>query len=231
MAITGITVNLYEDTNGNGVIDAGTDALVATTTTNGSGIYGFPAWPPASTTSWMWWTPASPPTSVHDRWVADHRRPAPRANLSGAYLTADFGYFKLVPGAIGDQVFEDNNGNGTYEAGTDQPLANVTVSLYRDTNGNGVLDAGEPLLQTDSSDALGIYGFANLPAGDYIVVVDSADPDVPAGLLPVTSQYATNLTAGETDYTLDFPFAPLLQKSVDPATPRRRAIHWTTPST
>ncbi len=76
--------------------------------------------------------------------------------------------------------------------------------------------AGEPLLQTDSSDSLGVYGFENLPAGDYIVVVDAADADVPTGLFPVKGQYATNLTSGETDNTLDFPFAQLLQKSVTP---------------
>ena len=42
LPIAGITVNLYEDTNGNGVIDAGVDALVATDVTDASGIYGFP---------------------------------------------------------------------------------------------------------------------------------------------------------------------------------------------
>ena len=220
VGIPGITVNLYEDTNGNGVIDAGVDALVATDDHGCQRHLRLPQ--------------PGHRLQLHrgcggrrhhqllrssNPWVATTADPRPVPNLSGAYLTADFGYFKLVPGAIGDQVFEDKNGNGTYEAGTDQPLANVTVSLYRDTNGNGVLDAGEPLLQTDSSDALGIYGFANLPAGDYIVVVDSADPDVPAGLSTVIGQYATNLTAGETDNTLDFPFAQLLQKSVSPTTP------------
>ncbi len=118
---------------------------------------------------------------------------------------------------MGDQVFIDNNGNGVYDLGTDQPLPDVTVSLYRDTNGNGVLDAGEPLLQTDVSDSLGVYGFENIPAGDYIVV-DSADPDVPGGLFLITGQYATNLSSGETDLTLDFPFKQLVQKSVTPTT-------------
>ncbi len=217
LPISGITVNLYEDTNGNGVIDAGVDAFVATTTTDVNGIYGFPNLATGfdyivdvdqtgidayfATTGWALTTPAEP-------YHVD--------NLSGAYLTADFGYYKLVPGALGDQVFIDENGNGTYEAGTDQPLADITVSLYRDTNANGILDAGEPLLQTDVSDSLGVYGFENIPAGDYIVVVDSADPDVPGGLYPIKGQYATNLTSGETDNTLDFPFAQLVQKSVTP---------------
>ncbi len=219
LPIAGITVRLYEDTNGNGVIDAGTDVLVATDVTDASGIYGFTNLATGfdyivdvdqtgidayfATTGWALTTTAEP-------YHVD--------NLSGAFLLADFGYYKLVPGALGDQVFIDNNGNGVYDLGTDQPLPDVTVSLYRDTNGNGVLDAGEPLLQTDVSDSLGVYGFENIPAGDYIVVVDSADPDVPGGLFPITGQYATNLSSGETDLTLDFPFAQLVQKSVTPTT-------------
>jgi len=39
--IDGVTVRLYEDTNGNGVIDPGQDALIATTTTGGGGNYSF----------------------------------------------------------------------------------------------------------------------------------------------------------------------------------------------
>ncbi|RUA15229.1 MAG: hypothetical protein DSY55_06750, partial [Clostridia bacterium] len=39
--IDGITVQLYRDTNGNGVFDPGTDTLVDTTTTSGGGFYQF----------------------------------------------------------------------------------------------------------------------------------------------------------------------------------------------
>ncbi|MFO1062305.1 MAG: SdrD B-like domain-containing protein [Pirellulales bacterium] len=39
--ISGVTVQLYADTNANGTYDAGTDTLNSTTTTNGSGIYSF----------------------------------------------------------------------------------------------------------------------------------------------------------------------------------------------
>ncbi|HEY0311187.1 MAG TPA: tandem-95 repeat protein [Allosphingosinicella sp.] len=39
--INGVTVKLYVDSNSNGVYDAGTDALVATTTTAGGGFYTF----------------------------------------------------------------------------------------------------------------------------------------------------------------------------------------------
>ncbi|HUG70255.1 MAG TPA: SdrD B-like domain-containing protein [Pirellulaceae bacterium] len=39
--ISGVALSLYSDTDGNGSFTAGTDTLVATTTTNGSGVYLF----------------------------------------------------------------------------------------------------------------------------------------------------------------------------------------------
>ena len=38
--IAGVTLNLYRDVNGNGMLDGG-DTLIATQTTNGSGVYQF----------------------------------------------------------------------------------------------------------------------------------------------------------------------------------------------
>ncbi len=43
--VAGVTVKLYADSNGNGVFDPGTDALIATTTTDGFGAYLFAALP------------------------------------------------------------------------------------------------------------------------------------------------------------------------------------------
>ena len=76
----------------------------------------------------------------------------------------------------------------------------------RDLNGNGVIDPGEPLLATDTTDANGIYGFSNLAAGAYVVVVNTADPDLPGGLATTLNPQGVNLASGETNNDIDFPF-------------------------
>ncbi len=42
MGIAGVTVNLYSDVNGNGVLDAGDGSAIATSTTGDGGVYAFP---------------------------------------------------------------------------------------------------------------------------------------------------------------------------------------------
>ena len=62
-------------------------------------------------------------------------------------------------GSIGDRVWNDTNGNGVQDAG-ENGVPNVSVIL-RDCAGNTV--------QTTTTNASGIYSFANLAAGCYVV--------------------------------------------------------------
>ncbi len=73
-------------------------------------------------------------------------------------------------GYISGRVFQDNNvaPNGTYDSGTDTPLAGVTVNLR---------DAGDNIIATTVTDALGNYQFTGLAAGTYSV----EQPNQPAG--------------------------------------------------
>jgi len=82
--------------------------------------------------------------------------------------------------SVGDLVWRDDNRDSLKGAG-EPGISNVTVRLYHDTNSNGALDAGEPLFGTTQTDGSGIYGFANLPDGRYLVEVDVLDDDLPAG--------------------------------------------------
>jgi uncharacterized repeat protein (TIGR01451 family) len=68
-------------------------------------------------------------------------------------------------GYIGGKVFKDNSvvPNGTFQSGTDTPIAGTTVELH---SGNSC--AG-PLLATATTDVLGNYLFASLAAGTYSV--------------------------------------------------------------
>ena len=117
-------------------------------------------------------------------------------------LDQDFGY---TYGSIGDQLYVDNDGSGTFNAG-DTPIGGVTVTLI-DGIGN--------IIMTETA-ADGTYLFDSLPAGMYDVVVDINDPDFPAdvantvdpdGMNDSTSNL--NLGVGEDNLDQDFGYEPL----------------------
>ncbi len=91
---------------------------------------------------------------------------------STSVLTADFGFGAL--GAIGDTIFMDSNANGTQDW-NEQGITNVFVNLYIDSNSNGVYEVQE-LYGTKVTTTNGAYLFTALPAGSYIVVVDTNSP-------------------------------------------------------
>ena len=215
VGIPNVTVNLYEDTNGNGVIDAG-DALIGTTSTGASGVYSFPNL--AEGLSYIVDVDqADPDIATYFAGGAIQQStvdPRPVQGLTGAYTAADFGFYKVVPGSIGDKVWYDADADGVVDP-TEAGLAYVDVKLYQDTNGNGVVDAGEPLLATTTTDANGVYSFNNLPAGTYVVDVVENDPDVPASLAPTRDPIAVTLGVAQAKTDVDFPFVQALTKSVD----------------
>ncbi|MFZ2521001.1 MAG: DNRLRE domain-containing protein, partial [Anaerolineae bacterium] len=227
VGIDGVTVTLYEDTNGNGVIDPGQDALIGTTTTSGGGNYSFTGLDP--TRSYIV-AAADGPGSAVDAYFANPYAsstggggssnqavsPADFTAQGNAVTDADFGYFGQTPGSIGDTVCIDADGDKDCD-GSDQGLAGVTVTLYRDANSDGVPDPGE-LVTTTSTDAAGHYLFDTLGPGSYIVVVDTGDPQIPAGYLPSTAdQVAVTLAVAQNRTDVDFPFGRVLTKAVSPA--------------
>ena len=221
--IPNVTVWLYEDSDGDGVITPGVDARVATTQSNASGDYAFTNL--AEGVSYLVKVDKTDPDiqgyfntkyGSGTAYQISTLEVSPSPNLAGSDLDNDFGFWRAQPGSIGDQVFIDKNADGAYNAG-DVVLPNVTVSLYQDTNGNGVLDAGEPLLKTTSTDVNGQYTFGSLGPGKYIVDVDQNDPDLPGGLSATKDLLAATLTAGQNRTDIDFPFVSVLTKSVDKA--------------
>jgi uncharacterized repeat protein (TIGR01451 family) len=209
--IPNVTVWLYEDGNGNGAIDAG-DALVATAQSDSNGDYLFSNL--AAGFSYLVKVNQSDPdlqSYFNNKYDPD---PVPYAlstaeivsspNLTGNDLDNDFGFWRVVPGSIGDQVFIDADGDGLYDAG-ETPLAGVTVTLYR--NGQPVASA------VTGSD--GVYLFDNLGPGDYTVEVDVGSGGVPAGHSASVGQFTVTLASGEDFLAADFPFVPLISKTVD----------------
>lgn len=217
-SLAGVTVALIEDSNGNGTWDPG-EPVVATDITNAGGYYQFNGVPVGG--NYLVWVndaasvlPALSPTYDTNG--------AGTPNISAvASLTADgdpaqnFGYAPAAQaagkGLIGDKIFLDLDGNGVYTPG--EGLEGVTVRLYADSNGNGVYDTGEPALAQTTTNEMGTYTFGNLPAGNYVVVVDTATlPGGSSGGLTNTAdpnggaanQSGVSLAAGQINLGQDF---------------------------
>jgi VCBS repeat-containing protein len=76
---------------------------------------------------------------------------------------------------LGNLIFLDANNNGTFD-GADTGINGVALTLFADTNANGVFDSGiDTQIATTTTAGGGLYSFANLAPGDYIVRVDAAN--------------------------------------------------------
>ncbi len=156
-----VTVALYADTNGNGVLDGG-DKVVGTTTTDGSGNYSFGNLPNGSylvdvtddnnVLNGLWKSNGPNAGSDNNSQVEPYL-----VSVSGGTTnsTADFGYYD-IPAAVSNFVWNDTNGNGLQDGG-ELGISGVEVTLTI-TYPNGT----QVLLKT-TTDANGLYEFDNLP--------------------------------------------------------------------
>ena len=116
--------------------------------------------------------------------------------ISGSH---DFGYKQSDTASIGDTLYYDFDGDGVQDA-TETGIANVTVFLYQDVDRDGTIDAGvDELLYTTSTNASGQYLFSALPAGSYVVVVDTTDPDFPTNVTATGDPDLTAASIGDLD--------------------------------
>ncbi len=174
--VAGVTVNLYRDANGDGVIN-GAEATTpyATTVTDAFGNYIFNNLPAAvgSTLYKVGFVAPGGYTLVTANVGTDETKDSDAntgTGLTGNYflfpgqrnLTVDAGLTQNAPAGtarLGDRVWFDADGDGVQDAG-ENGVAGITVTLY---NNVGVAIA------TTATDANGNYQFANLAAGDYSV--------------------------------------------------------------
>lgn len=107
--------------------------------------------------------------------------PAGEAPNDRSNRTVDFGFYNQQ---LGNLVFVDVNGNGTYNAGTDTPLEGAVVRLYSsdgteiNVGPDGILGTADDAPGGVTTGPDGLYLFSGLPQGDYIVQVTP-----PPGLL------------------------------------------------
>lgn len=189
---------IFEDLNGNGSFDSGEPAIADATgitidltgddtntvsTTNGSYSFGnllpgsytvaidLPTVPAGYT--------ATTPTTFSDTYES-----------GDAVTDLDFGFVR--PAGLGDFVFDDLDGDGSFDSG-EPGLLGVTLEL----SGPGVAPG-----TTFTTTGTGAYSFGSLTPGLYTVTIT----DVPAGYsntLGGASQ-STTLESNQTDDTLDF---------------------------
>jgi uncharacterized repeat protein (TIGR01451 family) len=156
IGISGATLRLYKDANGNGVLDIGTDTLIATTTSASDGSYLFSGITPnvAGTDDFFVTstTPGGYTASTATQFTFLNVIPG------HSYLSADFGFLPTASVSISDRVWYDANANGLFAAETG--IGGVTIELL---NGSGAVIA----TTTTASD--GTFAFTGLPGGgaDY----------------------------------------------------------------
>lgn len=204
--ISGVTVELYEDTDGNGLLN-GPDLLLDTAATDIYGNYRFQvsvagryfaSVPPSQ------FNPGGPldgftRTTLDDDPAAGDQVRIDLYSLLTSDLTADFGYRNPSRNAITGRVFYDLNENGTREDPPEAGLAGVTLDL---------LDAaGTTVLATTATLADGTYRFSGLTAGTYQVRVtdtsqflDGFNQTRPASPPPVLTVVLAGVDSTDNDF-------------------------------
>ncbi len=177
---------VWNDTNGNGIQDAGeagiagvtvnllnaAGTVIATTTTDANGNYNFPNVVPG-TYSVTFTTPAGYSPTGSNLGGNDNTDSDPiGGTVTGVVVTAgvanntvDAGYYQLVN--LGNTVWYDQNNDGTKQP-TESGISAATVNLYLDANNDNVADGAA--IATTTTDANGKYNFPGLSSGtDYQV--------------------------------------------------------------
>ena len=184
VGIPGVVVTIEVDLDGDLTPD-----FTTTATTDQDGNYSFTNVPAGQVTVTVATPSGTNPTTNIDG--------VPGLDTSNTFALAagetnndqDFGFNGT--GSIGDTVFYDVDGNGAQD-GTDVGLPGVNVTLEIDFNGDGTVDH----TVATTTDSNGNYSFANLPAGNYNVVVTQ-----PAGSIP-TSDFDGTGTPNVSSLTL-----------------------------
>ena len=182
--IAGVTIQLFEDTNGDGLPDGGD---VASTTTGTDGSYSFPNVPPGDYVIVETQPAGFNTVNDEDNTLPGDDSPnsSPSDNFIPVSLTSgetDDGnnFVEEQPGVIAGTITEDIDNDGVGE----DPVGGVTVELFEDTDGDGIADG--PAIASATTVADGSYSFPDVAPGDYVIVEAQ-----PSGFLSVTDEDST----------------------------------------
>ncbi len=169
IGIPNVAMSLYLDMDGNGVFTPtlGNDLLLLQTTTDGTGKYNFPV----SANGNDFFVLVDPSNFLPGGPLAGYLFTNPQGgfydpenptyvfttNLTEIITNVDFGY--VQPATIGGKVYDDLNGNGSFNAGEPTITSGVVITLS-----NGLTTI------TTTTDVNGVYTFTNVLPGSYTVV-------------------------------------------------------------
>ena len=186
--LNGVTVNLYVDVDGDGVAEPGTDdgaAIASTVTANdGGGNAGYYLFDNLVPGYYFveFVIPAGYIVSPQDQ-GADDSLDSDADVSNGLTIvtdlisdehdpTWDVGLYHPV--SLGNWVWLDTNANGTQDGG-EIGIENVELALYLSDGTTQALHTDGSPVANEFTDASGYYNFGNLPPGDYIVEIVSAN--------------------------------------------------------
>ncbi|CAK8724592.1 hypothetical protein KKHLCK_14480 [Candidatus Electrothrix laxa] len=208
IGVSGVTVSLYTDENGDGVIDPTTDILVGTVTTEADGDYIF------NGTTLAEFPNGLPPGEflvVVDETYADldlyEQIEDPDVAVGGGVCVGtqcdgdgkadvtsgnqeniDFGYQPQGPNSMSGQIWEDLDGEGDKDGGQEIGIPDVSVTLQWTSDGGTTWYDIRTTTGSDGTtdvdgdgtvDLPGSYYFGDLPDGSYRVVVSENDDELP----------------------------------------------------
>ncbi len=128
-----------------------------------------------------------PSNQRQDMCVADIKMEFLATNCSTDYLTLDFGYEPTGgTGEIIGYVFLDDNANGVQNNGEER-IGEVEVRLECDLNKDGVFN----WVESTVTDNIGNLSFNELLDGDYKIVVNEVDSDLPIDYTGAPAQLTT----------------------------------------
>ncbi|MBU1880045.1 MAG: hypothetical protein KJ734_13950, partial [Chloroflexi bacterium] len=204
--ISGVTVWLYNDVNGDGQYDVG-DTLYDTQVTDATGVYSFTGLlsgkyvvvvdEGSAALSGFTQTGDPDETSACGGLGACDAESGVILPNGGVNMTRDFGYQPAT--YLGDYIWLDSNRDGMQDA-TEIGLGNVVVILTPPGGVDLGKGAGNPISTTTNSD--GYYTFGDLPDGTYTVQVDAST--LPTTTLEATYEYNNTATPdGQVDVVIN----------------------------
>ena len=161
--LSGVTLTLYTDPNGDG--NPADGSVTQITSTDPNGYYEFLNLPLGNYV-------------VVETDLPGYVSSAPANNRLAVNVTSfttnannDFFDYQAGSGSLGSisgSVYYDLNGNGTNDVG-ETPLFNVNIDLVQDVNSNGIADVGEPIVSSTATGTNGFYLFFAVAPGQYVV--------------------------------------------------------------
>ncbi|WP_298515440.1 SdrD B-like domain-containing protein [uncultured Kordia sp.] len=167
--LQGITVNMYEDLNGNGRIDRG-EPLIEATVSDRNGNYQFTGIIPSNVIIQI-----LVPSNTADFTYASTTPVSVALNTRNS-TTVHFGILRttVILYNISGVIWDDQNADQIKDSMEDR-LSGIVVSLFEDVNIDGILDADDIPVSTITTSATGAYQFSNVNIRNVLVI-----PTLPA---------------------------------------------------